>query len=232
MSEQLAEGENAVQFASIWGQNEVLEGLGRCLWDQEPGLMWPKGSQGRLPQFRQSILGSFWATFRKTLETKTASKNKVCFRCILGNEIKLKIDRFWDHIRTGWRRHFTIRSEMRKVDFWTIVHAFWRILVFSKIHWSWVLEAKINFNANLETDLNLGPISERFGYHKLLEIGIQIHSKTRLDTTSFLEPFLGTLGGAKVEEGTPKMTFQGGRMREPKEGVTMSHTHANINTEV
>ena len=52
MSEQLAEGGNGVQLASIWGQNELLEGLGRCLWDQEPGLMCPKGSQGRLPQFR------------------------------------------------------------------------------------------------------------------------------------------------------------------------------------
>ena len=189
MSEQLAEGENGVQLASIWGQNELLEGLGRCLWDQEPGLMWPKGSQGRLPQFRYSILGPFWATFWKTLETKTASKDEACFRCILGTEIGSKIDRFWDQIRTRWRRHFTIRSEMRKVDFWTTVHAFWRILVFSKIHWSLVLEATISFNSNLETDLYLGPILERFGHHKLPEMEFQIHSKTSLETTSFLEPF-------------------------------------------
>ena len=70
-----------------------------------------------------------------------------------------------------------------------------------------VLEAKIRFNTNLETDLNLGPILERFGYHKLLEIGVQIHSKPSLDPTSIPEPFLGALGAAGVEVDTPKMTF-------------------------
>ena len=78
-------------------------------------------------------------------------------------------------------------------------------------------------NPNLETDLNLGPILERFGYHKLLEIGVQIHSKPSLDPISIPEPFLGALGAAGVEVINPKMTFWGGGMREPKEGVTMSH---------
>ena len=73
-----------------------------------------------------------------------------------------------------------------------------------------VLEAKIWFNINLETDLDLGPILERFGYHTLPEIEAQIDSKPSLEATLFLEPFLNTLEGAGVEVGYPKMTFQGG----------------------
>ena len=57
MSEQLAEGENEVQLASTWGQNELLEALWRCLWDQEARLIWPKGSQGDFTQFRYAVWG-------------------------------------------------------------------------------------------------------------------------------------------------------------------------------
>ena len=70
-----------------------------------------------------------------------------------------------------------------------------------------VLEAQIWFNTNLETDLNLGSILERFGYHTLAEIGVQIDSKPSLEANLFLEPFLNTLEGAGVEVATPKMTF-------------------------
>ena len=59
--------------------------------------------------------------------------------------------------------------------------------------------------------------------HTLPEIGVQIDSKPSLEANLFLEPFLNTLEGAGVEVNNPKMTFQGGGMREPKEGVTMSH---------
>ena len=100
MSEQLAEGENKVQLASVWGQNALLDGLGRCLWDQEPTLLWPKRSQGRLPQFRHSILEAFWASFWKTLEAKTASQDEVCFRYTFGFEIWWKKCRFWYQIQT------------------------------------------------------------------------------------------------------------------------------------
>ena len=84
MSEQLAEGENKVQSVSIWGQNVLPGGLGRCLWDQEPTLMWPKWFPGRFFQFRHSILETFWAPFWKTLEAKTASQDEVCFRYTFG----------------------------------------------------------------------------------------------------------------------------------------------------
>ena len=66
---------------------------------------------------------------------------------------------------------------------------------------------KIWFNTNLETDSNLGAIWERFGYHTLAEIGVQIDSKPSLQANLFLEPFLNTLGGAGVEVTTPKTTF-------------------------
>ena len=56
--------------------------------------------------------------------------------------------------------------------------------------------SKISLETNLETDLNLGAILERFGYHELGKIEIQIHSKTTLETTSFPEPLLGGLGAA------------------------------------
>ena len=80
------------------------------------------------------------------------------------------------------------------------------------------MEATIGFNINLETDLNLGAILERFGYHKLPEIGFQIDSKLGLDTTSFLEPFLNTLEGAGVEVSYPKMTFLVGGYEGTKGG--------------
>ena len=158
--------------------------------------MWPKGSQGRLPQFRQRILGPFWATFWKTLETKTASKDEVCFMHTFGVEIWSTNDGFCYQFHTLWRWYFTISYEIRKVYFWTTVQVFWRILTFSKVHWSFVLEEQIDLKTNLETDLNLGPILEEFGYNKLLEIRHQIHLKTSLDATSFLEQFFGTLGAA------------------------------------
>ena len=199
MTKQLAEGENEVQLASIWRQNECLEGLGRDLWDQTLGLMWPKGSQGRMYQFRSSILGFVWETFWKTLASKMASKDEVCFRCTFGIEIRSKIYGFWYQIRTEWRWYVTRSSEKRKVDFWTTVHAFWWILVVSKIHRSLILEAQINLKTNLETDLNLASILYRFGCQNLVEISSQMHSKTRLDTISIPEPFLGALGAAGVE---------------------------------
>ena len=51
-------------------------------------------------------------------------------------------DEFWYQIQTDERWYFTASSEIRKVDFWTTVHAFSRILVFSEIHWSLIVEAK------------------------------------------------------------------------------------------
>ena len=196
MSEQVAEGENGVQLASIWDQNELLEGLWRGLWDEEPRLRWPKWPQGHFPQFRSSILGSFLSSFWKTLTLKQHRKNEVCFRCGFWSEIWLKSVGFGYQIRTKWRWYFTISSEMRKVDFWTRVLVFGRILVFSKILRSLILEAKINFETKLERDMNFGWIGDRFWHHKSFGIGLKIHSKTRLDTMSFLEPFLGCLEGA------------------------------------
>ena len=60
---------------------------------------------------------------------------------------------------------------------------------------------------HLDTDLNLELVLERFWYHTLSEIRVQIDAKPSLDATLFLEPFLNTLGGAGVEVVTPKMTF-------------------------
>ena len=123
--------DNWLQMGSIWGQNELLEGLRRRLWDQQPGLVSSKWSQGRLPQFRPRILGSFWTSFWKIFEIHTALKDDVCFRCVFGSETWSKFHEFWFQIRTKWGWHLTISSEMRKVDFWTTVHVFWRILAFS-----------------------------------------------------------------------------------------------------
>ena len=86
MSEQLAEGENKVQSVSIWGQNVLLGGLGRCLWDQEPTLMWPKWFPGRFPQFRYSILEAFWASFWKTWQLKRRHKMKSVSDILLGSK--------------------------------------------------------------------------------------------------------------------------------------------------
>ena len=84
---------------------------------------------------------------------------------------------------------------------------FSKILGLSNIHRSLVLEAKIGLNRNLETDLNLGPILERFGHHILPENGVQIDSKPNLEANLFLELFLTTLEGAGVEVVNPKMTI-------------------------
>ena len=174
MSEQLAEGENEVQLASIWGQNELLEGLWRCLWDQEARLIWPKGSQGRFSQFRPSILGSFLVSFWKTWETKTASIDEVCVRCTFGIEFWSKNNRFWYQIRTEGRSYFSISSEMRKVDFWTTVHVCWRFLFFSTTLGSRELEAKISFKTQLERDINLALILSWFWSQNSSEIGSKI----------------------------------------------------------
>ena len=174
MPEQLAEGENEVQLASIWGQNELLEALWRCLWDQEARLIWPKVSQGRFYQFRSSILVPFLASFWKTLETKTASIDEVCFRCTFGIEFWFKNDRFWYQIRTEGRSYFSISSEMRKVDFWTTVHVFWRFLLFSTTLGSRELEAKINFEIQVEKDINPALICSWFWSQKSSKIGSKI----------------------------------------------------------
>ena len=74
--------------------------------------------------------------------------------------------------------------------------AFGQILGFSQIGGSLVLEATNKLKIYLETDLNLEWILIRFGDHKVTEIGFQIHSKASMETTLFLGPFLGSLGGA------------------------------------
>ena len=131
-SEQCAAEQNGAQCVSIWGQNELLEGLWMCFWDQRPGWMWPKWSQGRLPQFRPSILGFFWSPFWKIFEIHTALKDEVCFRCAFGSEIWSKFNEFGFQIRTKWRWDLTISSDMRKVDFWTTVRVFLMIFVVVK----------------------------------------------------------------------------------------------------
>ena len=219
MSEQLAEGENEVQVASIWGQNELLEELWRCLWDQEARLIWPKGSQGRFSQFRSSILGSFLVSFWKTWETKTASIDEVCVRCTFGIEFWSKNNRFWYQIRTEGRSYFSISSEMRKVDFWTTVHVFWRFLLFSTTLGSRELEAKINFDTELERDINLALIFSGFWSQKSSEIGSKIDQKWYWIRGRFQDTFWAQSVRVWVEVRTPKMTFEGGGMREPKEGV-------------
>ena len=83
LSEQLAKKEQVVQLDCIWGKNELLQGLGSWLSDHVLSLIRPKGAQGRLRQFRSSILGAFWDTFWKILRTKTAFKDELCFRYIL-----------------------------------------------------------------------------------------------------------------------------------------------------
>ena len=95
MSGQLEEIENWLQMGSIWGQNEMLEGLGRRLWDQQPGLMSSNWSQGRLPQFRPSILGSFWTSFWKIFETHAALKDNHVWA------ILVELDSKWPHLK--WR---------------------------------------------------------------------------------------------------------------------------------
>ena len=139
-----------VQLASIWSQNELLEGLWRRLWDQEAGLISPKGSLGWFAQFRPSILEGFSTSFWNTLDTESASKDEVSFRCNFGIEFWSNIDRFWYKMRTEWRSYFVKSSEMRKVDFWTTVHVFWRFLLISTILGSMEFEAKINFETRLK----------------------------------------------------------------------------------
>ena len=167
-------GTNGAQLASIWGQNHVLEGLWRCLWDQKPGLMWPKWSQARFPQFRPSILGSFWTQFWKTFKTKASSTNEVPFTCVLGIGFSLKFDGISCLLRTKWRCDLSISSEMCKVYFWTTVHVFWRFLLFSTTLGSRELEAKINFETQLEKDINPALIFSWFWSQKSSEIGSKI----------------------------------------------------------
>ena len=118
--------------------------------------------------------GSLFGIILKTLETKTASINKVCFRCTFGIEFWYKNVRFWYQIRAGEWSYFSISSEMRKVDFWTTVHVFWRFLLFSTTLGSRELEAKINFETQLEKDINLALIFSWFWSQKSSEIGSKI----------------------------------------------------------
>lgn len=210
MSEQFAEGENGVPLIPLWGQNEILEGLGRCLWHQEPGLMWSKCPSGRFAQFRPSILGSFWTICWKTLDTKTASKDAVCFRCVFGIEIWWKIDGFWAQIRTKGRWYFTISSEMRKIDFWTTVHVFWRFLLFSPTLGSRVLEAKIDFETKLQRHIDLRLIFDGFGDQTSLKIGSNIDEKVMLNTKSFSRQFLGAECPSLSRSDWPHNDVQGG----------------------
>ena len=87
MSEQPAERKIEVQVASIWGQNHNLEGLGGVFETKNPAWCGQRGPKVDLRQFRPSILGSFWGTFWKTLDTKTVSKDEVWFIYIVGTEI-------------------------------------------------------------------------------------------------------------------------------------------------
>ena len=133
----------------MWPQNEQLGGLCKRVCDQQPVLMSSRWSQGRRAQFRSSIFGSFWTSFWNTWGAKTGPKEEVCCRCTFGSEICLKNCWFWFQIRTEWRWYVTRSSEMRNVDFWTTVHAFWCILVFPNVRLSWVVEVQINLKTKI-----------------------------------------------------------------------------------
>ena len=119
--------------------------------------------------------GPFLASFWKTLETKTASIDEVCFRCTFGIEFCSKNDRFWYQIRTERRLYLSLSSEMRKVDFWTTVHVFWRFLLFSTTLGCRELEAKINFETQVEKDVNPALICSWFWNQKSSKIGSKIN---------------------------------------------------------
>ena len=55
---------------------------------------------------------------------------------------------------------------------------------------------KVDFETELERDMNFEWILDRFWYQKSFEIGLKLHSETRFDVTPFPEPFLGALEGA------------------------------------
>jgi len=56
-----------------------------------------------------------------------------------------------------------------------------------------------------------------------LEIGVKINEKVVLGTKSFPRQYLGVQCPSLSRSGNTQNDVQGGGMREPKEGVTMSH---------
>ena len=131
-------------------------------------------------------------------------------------------DEFWYQIQTDERWYFTASSEIHKVDFWTTVHAFSRILGFSKIYWSLVLEQK----SGLILILKQIRIWERFGSDLGTTLWPKSGSKSIQNRvckrTCFWNHFWTLLREPESKWIPRKWHFRGG-MREPKEGVTMSH---------
>ena len=107
---------------------------------------------------------------------------------------------------------------MRKIGFWTTVHAFRRILVFSTICRSLVFEVNIVFRIILETDLNLGPNLERFGYHELPE-GRGTATKGRANGTT---DTCGRANGWSYGRGGRTRGWTGGRAGERTSSVAIS----------
>ena len=84
MSEQPEEIENGVQICSIWGQNEQLGGVWKGLWDQQPGLMSSKWSQGCLSpvpiKHFGTVLDLILEDFWDKNDGKRWSLFQMCFR--------------------------------------------------------------------------------------------------------------------------------------------------------
>ena len=85
------------------------------------------------------------------------------------------------------------------------------------------MEAKIDFETKLERDIDLRFIFDGFWYHKSLKIGFKIDDKVMLNTKSFSRQFWGAECPSLSRSDPPQNDVQGEGMREPKEGVTMSH---------
>ena len=99
---------------------------------------------------------------------------------------------------------------MRKVDFWTSVHAFWRILDFSKIHWSLVLEAKINFNRMRWLEWILEGVLNQIWVRKCCPTDSKFDCKATPVRGVILERFWGESEANGVHLAGPRGGFWGG----------------------
>ena len=95
MSEQPEEIENGVQICSIWGQNEQLGGLWKGLWDQQPGLMSSKWSQGCLSPVPIKHFGILVGHILEDFGDKNGIKRWSLFQMCFWDRILIKIWWMW-----------------------------------------------------------------------------------------------------------------------------------------
>ena len=115
-------------------------------------------------------------------------------------------------------------SEMREVDFWTTVPVFWRVLLFSTTLGSRELGAKINFETQLERDINLVLVFYWILESKMIRNSIQNRLKVVVNTQFFSSHFLCVQCSGLSRSDPPQNDVQGGGYEGTKGGsLTLSH---------